>query len=51
MFRFGWSFSPKSAMNIAPNKAKEAYPNYKEIFSTTDEFNTADMMNFLYQYA
>lgn len=51
MFRFGWSFSPKSAMNIAPNKAKEAYPNYKEIFSTTDEFNVADMMNFLYQYA
>ena len=51
MFRFGWSFSPKSAMNIAPNKAKEVYPNYKEIFSTTDAFNTADMMNFLYQYA
>ena len=51
MFRFGWSFSPKSAMNIAPNKAKENYDRYKDIFSTNDEYSESDMMNFLYQYA
>ena len=38
-------------MNIAPNKAKENYDRYKDIFSTTDEFNEGDAMNFLYQYA
>lgn len=51
MFRFGWSFSPKSAMNIAPNKAKENYTRYKDIFSTNDNYSETEMMNFLYQYA
>lgn len=51
MFRFGWSFSPKSAMNIAPNKAKENYTRYKDIFSTNDSYSETEMMNFLYQYA
>jgi hypothetical protein len=51
MFRFGWSFSPKSAMNIAPNKAKSAFKDYKSMFSGNDESNPVAIHEFLIQYA